>query len=101
MSIKRAYYRGNSGQDVIDVILDFDLGWIEGDILKRLVRMGKKDGQTEVDDWQKIVEEAVRGLEQAQSRSPSIVGEEDGAAEAENLPTAHFGYALKRGQAND
>ena len=116
MSNKRAYYCGKSGQDVIDVIYDFDLGWLEGDILKRLVRMGKKDGQTEVDDWRKIVEEAVRGLEQAQSRSIpivvekervpiSILSKEDGSEDefgvGKRLPEAHFGYAPKRGHNHD
>ena len=54
--IKPNYYKGKSGQDVIDVIQDFNLGFEAGNIVKYLVRSGRKDGEPQLKDLEKAKE---------------------------------------------
>lgn len=54
--IKPNYYKSKSGQDVLDVIEDFELDFYVGNCLKYIVRSGKKDKETTLSDLNKAVE---------------------------------------------
>ena len=54
--IKPNYYKGKSGQDVLDVIEDFDLDFYVGNICKYIIRSGKKDKETTIQDLLKAKE---------------------------------------------
>jgi hypothetical protein len=60
--IKPAYYKGKSGQDVMDVVWDFDLDFFEASCLKYLVRDGKKDNEAQVKDLKKAIENLERKI---------------------------------------
>lgn len=50
--IRPNYYRGRSGQDVFDLVDDFELGFYEGNVLKYIIRAGRKS-PTKLDDLMK------------------------------------------------
>lgn len=47
--IRPNYYRGRSGQDVFDLVDDFELDFYSGNILKYVIRAGRKS-PTKLDD---------------------------------------------------
>lgn len=50
------YYRASSGRDVMDVIHEFGLGFMAGNVLKYIVRAGRKPGTDALDDLRKACE---------------------------------------------
>lgn len=56
-AIKPNHYKSKSGQDVIDVLEDFDVtDFYLGSAVKYILRAGKKDPSKEVQDLQKAIE---------------------------------------------
>lgn len=55
-NIKPNYYKSKSGQDVLDIIEDFNLDFYMGSCLKYIVRAGKKDKETTISDISKAIE---------------------------------------------
>lgn len=47
------YYEGKNGTEAIDIIEEFDLGFCLGNVVKYVLRSGKKAGNTELDDLEK------------------------------------------------
>lgn len=47
------HYQGAKGLECIDVIEAFDLGFCTGNALKYLLRAGKKQGESELEDLRK------------------------------------------------
>lgn len=62
-----------SGQDVIDVVIDFNLCFMSGNIFKYMVRSGKKEGESELKDWKKILEYAERKVKELEASSGDII----------------------------
>ena len=54
--LKPNYYKSKSGQDVLDVIADFDMDFLMGNTFKYIVRAGKKDSATVLEDLNKAKE---------------------------------------------
>lgn len=54
--IKPNYYKGKSGQDVLDVIEDFELDFYLGNCSKYIIRSGKKEGESALKDLLKAKE---------------------------------------------
>ncbi len=60
------YYRASSGRDVLDVIHEFGLGFMAGNILKYVIRAGRKPSTTAVADLRKAreyIDRWIRALE--------------------------------------
>lgn len=53
--IKPNYYKSKSGQDVVDIIADFDMDFLMGNTFKYIVRAGKKSKDT-IEDLNKAKE---------------------------------------------
>ncbi len=53
--LKPNYYKSRSGQDVLDVIADFDMDFLMGNVFKYIVRAGKKSEET-IEDLNKAKE---------------------------------------------
>lgn len=53
---KPDYYKNSKGEDVIDIIKKFDLNFNLGNVLKYIVRAGKKDSATKAEDLAKATE---------------------------------------------
>ena len=57
------YYKGKSNRDVISVIKEFDLNFNLGNVLKYMVRGGKKSKDTKVADLKKAIVYLKREIE--------------------------------------
>ena len=53
--LKPNYYKSKSGQDVLDVIADFDMDFLMGNVFKYIVRAGVKSKDT-IEDLNKAKE---------------------------------------------
>lgn len=53
---KPNHYRGRSGMFVRDVIDDFDLNFNRGNIIKYVLRAGRKPGESDLDDLRKALD---------------------------------------------
>lgn len=53
---KPDYYKSKSGQDVIDIIADFDMDFLMGNTFKYIVRAGKKNIEEDIKDLEKAKE---------------------------------------------
>ncbi len=47
------YYEGKNGTEAIDIIEEFELGFCLGNVVKYVLRAGKKVGNTELEDLDK------------------------------------------------
>lgn len=64
---KPDYYKSKSGQDVIDVIADFDMDFLIGNTFKYIVRSGKKNVEEDIKDLEKAKEYIDRKIKLLQS----------------------------------
>ena len=62
MNTKPKYYKSGDF-DVIDAVKKFDLNFNLGNVLKYIVRAGRKDSETHIDDLEKALEYLEREIE--------------------------------------
>jgi hypothetical protein len=57
------YYQGNGSMEVIDIIENYDLGFIEGNILKYLLRYKNKNGLVDLKKCKWYLDKLINNLE--------------------------------------
>jgi hypothetical protein len=68
---KPNYYKSKSGQDALDVIADFDMDFLMGNVFKYIVRACKKSKDT-IEDLNKAkeyIDRKIKLLESEESKS--------------------------------
>lgn len=65
---KPNYYKAKSGRDVMDVIVEFDLDFFQGNVLKYIIRYRGKNGLEDLQKAKEYIDRMIKRLEDENGR---------------------------------